>query len=330
MYDGGNNWALVLAAGEGTRLRSLTTVESGTTVPKQFCSLYEGPSLLHAALGRAEAVVAMEKTCVVVAAQHRRWWQESLGHLPETNVIVQPANRGTANGILLPLLHIMARDPAAQIVLLPSDHHVRQEAVLAKSLRAAIEQLQWRLDEIVLLGLQPEEADPELGYISPGRSDGRGALTVARFVEKPPQAQARELVEAGALWNAFILVSSAQALLALFQRHIPEIVRDMREALRRDLAAGVGGTALAQLYDRLPTIDFSSDILRGEESSLRVLPVPRCGWTDLGTPKRVADALRRTPRPETSGWVREALGQLSLAAQHDRLLSAVTPARAGL
>jgi mannose-1-phosphate guanylyltransferase len=41
-----NTWALVLAAGEGSRLRSLTTPPSGATVPKQFCSLYAGPSLL--------------------------------------------------------------------------------------------------------------------------------------------------------------------------------------------------------------------------------------------------------------------------------------------
>jgi mannose-1-phosphate guanylyltransferase len=36
----GNTWAIVLAAGEGSRLHSLTTTESGIAIPKQFCSLH--------------------------------------------------------------------------------------------------------------------------------------------------------------------------------------------------------------------------------------------------------------------------------------------------
>ena len=72
MLEEANTWALVLAAGEGSRLRSLTTSPSGTAIPKQFCPLFEGPSLLHEALRRAHAVADSAHTCVVVAAQHTR------------------------------------------------------------------------------------------------------------------------------------------------------------------------------------------------------------------------------------------------------------------
>lgn len=67
-----NTWTLVLAVDDGTRLRSLTTATSGTTVAKQLCSLYEGPSLLHEALYRAHTVAPEDRTCVVVAEQHER------------------------------------------------------------------------------------------------------------------------------------------------------------------------------------------------------------------------------------------------------------------
>jgi mannose-1-phosphate guanylyltransferase len=316
-----NTWALVLAAGEGSRLRALTTAPSGTAVPKQFCSLYQGPSLLQEALGRAHTVAKERHTCAIVAAQHRRWWEDALCSLPVGNVIVQPENRGTANGILLPLLHIISRDPAARIVLLPSDHHVRQERLLTSSLREALEQLNSRFDETLLLGIKPDKADPELGYIVPGAPDGRGALTVARFVEKPPVGIARELIRAGGLWNAFIVVSTAQALLTLFRQRVPEIVRAMRGAVQRDRGAGSGGAAISELYQKLPVLDFSRDIVVGQESDLRVLPVPQCGWSDLGTPKRVAEALRRAPGPEVAPWVPAGLGYLSLADQHRRLLA---------
>jgi mannose-1-phosphate guanylyltransferase len=295
MESEADTWALILAAGDGTRLRSLTTSPSGSTIPKQYCSLLEGPSLLHEALGRAGAVTAPSRTCAVVAEQHRQWWKTSLARLPWQNVIVQPANRGTAIGILLPLLHIVARDPAAKLVLLPADHHVRREAILAGSLRNAAQQLDWRPDEMLLLGLAPEEPDPELGYIVPDHSDGRGALRVARFAEKPSATQARGLMDRGALWNAFIIASTAQALLELFRRRMPEILAAMRAAIRRDQDNETGSAALTQLYEQLPSVDFSRDLLCGAEADLRVLPVPRCGWSDLGTPRRVAEAIGQVP-----------------------------------
>lgn len=317
MVDANNVWALVLAAGDGSRLKSLTTAPSGTAVPKQFCSLFDGPPLLHEALRRAHALTPAAQTCAVVAEQHRRWWTDALAALPADNIIVQPRNRGTAVGILLPLLRILARDPDAQLVLLPSDHLVLQESVLAESLGAALKQLSRRPHETLLMGIEPEEADPELGYIVPGESDGRGAFAVARFVEKPVLAETRELIRAGALWNAFIVVSSGAALLERFQARIEPVVSALQVALNceRDYP---GCRALATMYEALPNVDFSRDIVAGQEDAFRVLAVPKCGWSDLGTPKRVEQALRIGPRPGPGLRARGG-AFLSLAAQHHRL-----------
>jgi hypothetical protein len=138
MRKSSNNWVVVLAAGDGNRLRSVTTNGMGDAVPKQFCSLRGGPSLLLETLERAESVAARDRICVVVASRHRRWWGSMLSRIPSANVIVQPMNRGTANGILLPLLHIEARDPDARIVILPSDHYVRDELILVTALAPAL------------------------------------------------------------------------------------------------------------------------------------------------------------------------------------------------
>ncbi len=318
MPETNNVWALVLAAGEGSRLKSLTTAPSGTAVPKQFCSLFDGPPLLHEALRRAHTLTDESHTCVVVAEQHRRWWQDALTALPTDNVIVQPRNCGTAVGILLPLLQIIARDPQANLVLLPSDHLVQQESVLASSLAAALEQLRWRTQETLLMGIEPEEADPELGYIVPGEGDGRGAMTVTRFVEKPSLAQTRELIRAGGLWNAFIVVASAQALLELFRARVAPVVVAMQCALAAERTQP-GKGRLAALYEALPSLDFSRDIVAGQEQAFRVLTVPTCGWSDLGTPRRVEEALRKGARPGAAIRVRASTAFLSLAAQHHRL-----------
>lgn len=323
MHKTGRTWALVLAAGEGSRLRTLTTMTCGTAVPKQFCSLRGGPSLLQEALRRARAIADPQHTCVIVAREHRRWWEPMLQVVPRDdvirdNVIVQPRNRGTANGILLPLLHIMQRDPHACIVLLPSDQHVCHESIMARSLRQAVEQLSSRDREALLLGIEPDEVDPQLGYIVPGEVDSQGARRVRQFVEKPPHALARELIMAGALWNAFIVVARAPALLDLFTPRFGHIVTEMQAVVARDCANPVEPVAAPALYEALPQIDFSHMVLPGQESALRVLAVPACGWSDLGTPERVARTLSGIDmmQPAEEESMRLFEGHLSLAAQH--------------
>lgn len=320
MHDGGRTWTLVLAAGEGTRLQRLTTTASGVAIPKQFCSLYGGLSLLHEALRRADGISARERICTVVARHHRQWWESALGSMPEDNVIVQPENRGTGNGILLPLLHILERDPEARIILLPSDHHVRDEHILLGSLRQAVSELETHDSAVILLGLKPEEADPELGYIVPGARTGTRLRAVERFVEKPAPAMARTLIADGALWNAFILAARARSLLALFMKRHASIVAEMRAVVAQDAGHPTEPRAASRLYDSLPNIDFSRHVAQGSEPALRLLAVPPCGWSDLGTPARVAQTLRRFPAfPFAEEPLFPLSGHLSLAAQHARM-----------
>jgi mannose-1-phosphate guanylyltransferase len=277
-------WAVVLAAGDGSRLHSLTTTDLGDAVPKQFCSLRGGQSLLGETLQRCDAVAEPDHITVVVASGHRRWWRPLLREMPTANVIVQPSNRGTANGILLPLLHIMARDPDARIVLLPSDHYVRDERVLAAALQVAVQRLESKVQQIVLLGIDPQREDPDLGYIVPGSADGPGIWRVQRFVEKPDESLARQLIEAGALWNAFILAGRARTLRHLFMMRHSHIVARMQSAIAHDTDRIGDARAVADAYRQLPAFDFSRQVLPGAEGVLRVMRVDNCGWTDLGTP----------------------------------------------
>jgi mannose-1-phosphate guanylyltransferase len=313
-----------LAAGDGRRLHGLTTNEFGVAVPKQFCSLRGGESLLRDALRRAEAITHPRRICTIVAEQHRRWWGPALGSRPSPNVIVQPRNRGTAHGILLPLLHILRRDPEAHVVLLPSDHHIEDEHVLARALRGAVRYAYARSGVILLLGISPDRPDPDLGYIVPGDKVAPRLLAVSRFVEKPRAVVAQKLIHHGALWNAFILAARGTALLELFQSRRPELVKSMRAAIAQDQGTPDDPAAMTALYQGLCDIDFSRHVLEGAESRLRVVSVPRCGWSDLGTPTRLAETLQRLPpRDIASDAHPDLVGYLNLAAQHARRQAAV-------
>lgn len=292
-----HTWALILAAGDGSRLSTITTDDTGVTIPKQFCSLNGGPSLLELAMNRAQAVVPNERICTIVADEHRQWWHTILEPLPKSNIIVQPRNRGTGNGILLPLLKLLAWDPFAQIIVIPSDHYVREELILTTSLRAAANELAPHSNDIILLGIAPEEADPELGYILPAlQREIAGPLAIKDFVEKPSIAFATQLIDRGGLWNTFMFAANGPNLLNLFRSHYPLLLRVMRRALDRSRDAYNPSTTLCELYTRLPHVDFSRHVLARAPERLRVRPVPRCGWTDLGTVYRVTKVLRGLPK----------------------------------
>ena len=311
-------WCLLLAGGDGRRLRGLTTM-GGVTVPKQFCSLLRGPSLLQEALQRARGTSPLERICAVVAENHRTWWCRQLDALPENNIIVQPRNLGTANGVLLGLLHILERDADARLLLLPCDHYVGDEARLARALSRAATRQGAASTEIVLLGLQPRSVDPQLGYIVPGRETGSAYRAIECFVEKPPVALAQALSDRGALWNAFIVAAEGQALLKLFERRCPKVVSGMRTIMQRE-SLGPGRTrAFTEFYEDLGELDFSRHVLQGQEQYLSVLAVPDCGWSDLGTPERVADVLSSSPADTRGTQTDDRELLLSLAAQHRRL-----------
>jgi mannose-1-phosphate guanylyltransferase len=302
-----HTWAVVLAAGEGSRLKSLTRTPSGEVIPKQFCSLSRRECLLELAMARAGAVVSREYLCAIVAAQHRRWWTTPLGPSPPgPNIFVQPCNRGTAIGAALSLLHIEKRDPEATVMLLPADHHVGDEAALARALVHLAALAAEHRDRIYMLGMQPDTPDTELGYIVPNAGLIDGAAGVGEFVEKPSREQARALLAQGALWNMFIVAGTVTSFLNLFERSY-NFVPLMRSTLGEEQIG-----MLNRIYQELPTVDFSRDVLSHHVDRLRVIAAPPCGWTDLGTPTRVAATVKQT-RSRAGGKVASSALYLDLA-----------------
>ena len=213
-------------------------------------------------------------------------------------MIVQARNRGTAAGLLLPLLQVLERDPAARIAVLPSDHHVERESVLQDSLRLALESLEDLAEGVTLLGIQPDSPDSGYGWIVPVRS-AKLLRPVERFVEKPDRETAQALLSRGGVWNSFVFAARGTGLIALFERRLPELLERFRLAFA---APGeLRAERLEALYADLEGRDFSRDVLQGSEDALRLQSVPPCGWTDLGTPARVATCLallQRMREPE--------------------------------
>ena len=313
-----DDWAIVLAGGDGTRVRDLTRAPNGDSIPKQYCTFGGEKSLLRLALDRARSVVPPDHVITVVAEQHRPWWELELGRrdggFPAENVVVQPANRGTAVGVLLGLARVVSRQGLlARVLVMPSDHFVGQERTLIRHLQAGIVATRQDPSRVVLLGMTPEALDPEYGWIVSPESAGGVARPVVQFVEKPDAASSRRLMERGALLNSFIFVARAATLLFLYRRVMPEILRRFLPRLTRPDAWA--RSVLRRLYRTLPSRDFSRELLERCTDHLAVVPVPPCDWSDLGTParlirfqqQRAREALRRASPAALAGPRRPAL-----------------------
>jgi mannose-1-phosphate guanylyltransferase len=285
----GGIWAVVLAGGSGVRLSSLTVDWRGRAVPKQYCSLQGGTPLLMQAVHRARALAPPERVCAVVAAEHWHWWEPLEQHFAAGNLIVQPANRGTGNGVLLAAITILDRDPDARIVFLPADHYVQRESVLTLAARDALDGLRPGSADVALVTITPDGPDTELGYVVPKAQENLDLREVESFVEKPDRERARALIAQGAMWNSMIFAAHGAGLIELFTRHFPCTVTRMKVLAARNSEPESPSLQLVDLYERLPSIDFSRDVLQEATERLRVSRAQPCGWSDLGTPSRVEE-----------------------------------------
>lgn len=292
-------WAIILAAGDGKRVGKLIAASGAGQVPKQFWAPDGGETMLEWALQRAARLVPPERTVVVVAAQHQRYWRPLLSpRLPPQNVVVQPANRGTAAGILLPAWRIFAQDPGANVLVLPSDHFVAREDLLHEALEQARIEVGRSPREIVLLGMAMEQAAPGFGWLTHDRPAASGLCRVRHFVEKPEPAVAERLLATGALANSFMLAAHLATLFRLMEQTVPDLLAPFTALHDGGWPPSPG--RLAELYESIPSYDFSHHVLAPAVESLRVLPVPECGWSDLGDPARVRRFRRRSRRSSGS------------------------------
>lgn len=298
-------WVVVLAGGEGSRIRSMTRAPDGTPVPKQFCRLRDGMSLFHRAVARGLSLTAGARVVPVVQSHHRAWWKRDLRGLSPEILIVQRECRGTAHAVYRAAAAIAERDPEAVVLVLPSDHVVDDEPRFRAAAASVCREARAHRELLVLLGIAHREPDPEYGWIVPaadGESDSRRVLA---FVEKPTRDQAMALLRRGALVNAMIVAATAGPLLELFERSVPDLTAEHRSGKRCAVRAGW---------------DFSRDFLSRTTTWQRVMRAPTLGWCDLGTPERLrlwmesheeffwwADDLPRA-RKERPGIVQPAVG----------------------
>ncbi len=289
-----NSWAVVLAGGDGSRLRPLTRRIFGDDRPKQFCPIPAGTTLIAATRARLATVVPSDRTMYVVVKAHRKYYDPELSGVDASRVVVQPANKGTSAAIVYSLLRIERMDKEAIVGFFPTDHYYADEASFRDALRTAWRLARLRPDSLVLLAADADSPEEDYGWIEPyprAETDSRHLIyRVNRFWEKPSRQVAQRLLEGGGLWNTFVMVGVAATFLEVLRRAIPDTVRRIA-SIRQECGFAGEAQSAARVYAEIDHGDFSRDVLSMCTDRLIALRAPDAGWSDLGTPARLAAVL---------------------------------------
>src|SRR5262245_34583302 len=215
-------FAVILGGGSGTRLWP----SSRRARPKQLLSLGAPESLIGAAVRRGRAIVGVENTLIVTAADQADAVAAAIPDLPAANIVVEPVPRNTAAAVGLGAVTAQRRGgPDAVIAVLPADPYIADEATFERLVRLAIVEAR---DTIVTIGVLPTHAETGFGYIRLGtrlpRPGADAVHDVGGFFEKPDRATAERYVESGEyLWNSGMFFLTARRMLDESRRHLPAL-----------------------------------------------------------------------------------------------------------
>ncbi len=263
------NYAVILAGGVGSRFWPF----SRELEPKQFMKIIGEASLLQAAVQRLKGVVEARRVYIItnniyfyeVKAQVAKFG------IPDANIILEPQGKNTAPAVGLCARLISRVDKDAVLLVLPSDHYIKNIENFKKTLKKAIACA--RKDFLVTIGIKPSAPSTGYGYI---KVDGRknGYIAVEKFLEKPDLNKAKKYFkDKKFFWNSGMFVWKASVFLEEIKAYLPDLYRNLKLVNSVD--------DIPKVWPRIKAISVDYGIM---EHSRRIALIPaNFYWTDLGS-----------------------------------------------
>ena len=266
---------VLLSGGSGTRLWPL----SREAYPKQFLPLAGDDTMLQDTWRRV-APLASAAPIVVANEEHRFLAAEQLRlvGVEHARIVLEPVGRNTAPAIAAAALQAQADGGDPLLLVLPSDHVVRDPAGFRAAVQAAMPAAE--AGALVTFGIVPSVPETGFGYIQAG--PGEGVRDVVRFVEKPDAATAQGYLDAGGYyWNSGMFLFRASRYLAELERFRPDILAAVRQAFDGAQRDGDFIRLERDAFAASPSDSIDYAVME-KTADAKVLPVD-IGWNDVGS-----------------------------------------------
>jgi mannose-1-phosphate guanylyltransferase len=213
-----------MAGGIGSRFWPM----SRRDMPKQFLDILgTGRTLLQQAFDRYSKIIPVENFFVVTNDNYREMVKQQIPQLQYNQILGEPLRRNTAPCIAYAANKIKILNPAANLIIAPSDHLILKEEEFLQQISKGLDFVA-NNRALLTLGIRPGRPETGYGYIQVGEKATYRELNnlhqVKTFTEKPPLQMAEIFVESGEFfWNSGIFLWSLQTILRAFEAHLNEV-----------------------------------------------------------------------------------------------------------
>ena len=279
-------YGIILAGGVGSRFWPF----SRELEPKQFMKIIGETSLLQSTIQRLKGLVEARRVYIITnnIYFHEVKAQVAKFGIPDTNIILEPQGKNTAPAVGLCAKLISRIDKDAVLLVLPSDHYIKNIENFKKTIKKAIACAKNNL--LVTLGIKPTTPSIGYGYI---KADGKedGYLVVEKFLEKPDLNKAKKYFkDKRFFWNSGMFIWKASVFLEEARKYLPKLYANLQ------LINSVND--IPKIWPRIEAISVDYGIM---EHSQRIALIPASFyWTDLGSWDALAEIFPKDKKGNVS------------------------------
>lgn len=271
---------VIMAGGKGERFWP----RSRKKMPKQLLSLTgDGKTMIQLTVERMKKLVDYENIYVVTNEDYATEISNQLKEVPTENILVEPMGKNTAPCIGLAAIHVMAKDPESIMIILPSDHLIKDNEEFIEDIKYGIRIAQDG-KSLVTIGIQPDYPETGYGYINFEKEsikENSKIHKVKGFVEKPNIDKAKEYLKSRQyLWNSGMFIWKASTILNEMQVHMPNLYEGLIK-IQSHLYDGECDKILLEEYSKFESISIDYGIM--EKASDIFTIAGNFGWDDIGS-----------------------------------------------
>ena len=309
-----HTYAVIMAGGGGTRLWPVSRAER----PKQLLPILDEKTLFQSTIARLENLFPPQRILVVTIEEQAHIMMEQVPEIPSENYLIEPTPKGTASVVGLAASVLKIRDPEAMMVVLPSDHFIRNRDLFHYLLRAALDVAE--KGYLVTLGITPTYPSTAYGYIQQGDAlNGEfryPVYAVKRFTEKPDEQKAQGFLRNGDhSWNSGMFIWRVNDILDEIKKQMPDL-SDVLTKITSAWETPQKDEVLDTLWYDLKNVTVDYGVMENA-NLVAVLPAGGLGWSDIGSWNSLLEVLL----PDMNGNVSQNAHHLAIDTHNSLVYS---------